>query len=196
MRLYASKERWRKESADDTSEDPWLLQLRSLSSADSSDFLSRLESLASVPENKAEEHAQRLLTLPRAHQLGSKAYGNINGIRTTVALVAVAKSLWLTCPSYHQPMLCADLTCCVEIVEERYENNNLRTSKQNPWNRSSGRSNSRALRPSPLATLHADRLCTTRCRTEPPKVSSWSLPKTRSARPWCKHSVASRPKRA
>ena len=39
MRLYASKERWRKESVDETSDDPWLLQLRALSSADSADFL-------------------------------------------------------------------------------------------------------------------------------------------------------------
>ena len=129
MRLYASKERWRKETADDTSDDPWLLQLRALSSADSADFLTRLDSLASVPENKAEEHAQPLLTLARAHQLGSKAYGNINGVRTTAALVGVAKSLWLTCPAYRQPMLRADLARYVEIVEEHYENNNLQDLK-------------------------------------------------------------------
>ena len=129
MRLYASKERWRKETADDTSDDPWLLQLRALSSADSADFLTRLDSLASVPENKAEEHAQPLLTLARAHQLGSKAYGNINGVRTTAALVGVAKSLWLTCPAYRQPMLRADLARYVGIVEERYENNNLQDLK-------------------------------------------------------------------
>ena len=129
MRLYASNERWRKESADNTFEDPWLLQLRSLSSADSSDFLSRLDSLASVPENKAEEHAQPLLVLARAHQLGSKAYGNINGDRTNAALMGVAKSLWLTCPSYRQPMLRADLARYVEIVAERYENNNLQDLK-------------------------------------------------------------------
>ena len=129
MRLYASKERWRKESADDTSDDPWLLQLRALSSADSADFLTGLDSLASVPENKAEEHAQPLLPLARAHQLGSKAYGNINRVRTTAALVGVAKSLWLTCPAYRQPMLRADLARYVEIVEERYENNNLQDLK-------------------------------------------------------------------
>ena len=129
MRLYASKERRRKETADDTSDDPWLLQLRALSSADSADFLTRLDSLASVPENKAEEHAQPLLTLARAHQLGSKAYGNINGVRTTAALVGVAKSLWLTCPAYRQPMLRADLARYVEIVEERYENDNLQDLK-------------------------------------------------------------------
>ena len=129
MRLYASKERWLKETADDTSDDPWLLQLRALSSADSADFLTRLDSLASVPENKAEEHAQPLLTLARAHQLGSKAYGNINGVRTTAALVGVAKSLWLTCPAYRQPMLRADLARYVEIIEERYENNNLQDLK-------------------------------------------------------------------
>ena len=118
-----------KETADDTSDDPWLLQLRALSSADSADFLTRLDSLASVPENKAEENAQPLLTLARAHQLGSKAYGNINGVRTTAALVGVAKSLWLTCPAYRQPMLRADLARYVEIVEERYENNNLQDLK-------------------------------------------------------------------
>ena len=129
MRLYTSKERWRKETADDTSDDPWLLQLRALSSADSADFLTRLDSLASVPENKAEEHAQPLLTLARAHQLGSKAYGNINGVRTTAPLVGVAESLWLTCPAYRQPMLREDLARYVEIVEERYENNNLQDLK-------------------------------------------------------------------
>ena len=129
MQPYASKERWRKETADDTSNDPWLLQLRALSSADSADFLTRLDSLASVPENTAEEHAQPLLTLARAHQLGSKAYGNINGVQTTAALVGVAKSLWLTCPAYRQPMLRADLARYVEIVEERYENNNLQDLK-------------------------------------------------------------------
>ena len=118
MRLYASKERWRKETADDTSDDPWLLQLRALSSADSAYFLNRLDSLASVPESKAEEHAQPLLTLARAHQLGSKAYGNINGVRTTAALVGVAKSLWLTCPAYRQPMLRAELARYVEIVQD------------------------------------------------------------------------------
>ena len=129
MRLYASKKRWRKKTADDTSDDPWLLQLRALSSADSADFLTRLDSFASVPENKAEEHAQPLLTIARAHQLGSKAYGNINGVRTTAALVHVAKSLWLTCPAYRQPMLRADVARYVEIVEERYENNNLQDLK-------------------------------------------------------------------
>ena len=79
--------------------------------------------------SKAEEHAQPLLTLARAHQLGSKAYGHINGVRTTAALVGVAKSLWLTCPSYRQPMLRADLARYVEIVEEHYENNNLQDLK-------------------------------------------------------------------
>ena len=73
-----------------------------------------------MPENKAEEHAQPLLTLARAHQLGSKAYSNINGVRTTAALVGVAKSLSLTCPAYRQPLLRADLAPYVEIVEERY----------------------------------------------------------------------------
>ena len=129
MRLYASEERWRKETADNTSDDPWLLQLRAISSADSADFLTRLDSLAFVPENKAEEHAQPLLTLAGAHQLGCKAYGNINRVRTMAALVGVAKSLWLTCPAYRQPMLRADLACYVEIVEERYENNNLQDLK-------------------------------------------------------------------
>ena len=129
MRLYASKERWRKEAAEDAAEDPWLLQLRSLSSTDASDFLTRLDSLAAVPENKAEEHAQPLLTLARAHQLGSKAYGNINGVRTTAALVGVAKSLWLTCPSYRQPMLRADLSRYVDVIEEKFENNNLQDLK-------------------------------------------------------------------
>ena len=79
--------------------------------------------------NKSEEHAQPLLTLAGAHQLGSKAYGNINGVRTTVVLVGVAKSLWLTCPAYCQPMLRADLARYVQIVEERYENNNLQDLK-------------------------------------------------------------------
>ena len=47
-------------------------------SADSGDFLTRPDSLTAVAENKADEHAQPVLTLARAYQLGSKANGNIN----------------------------------------------------------------------------------------------------------------------
>ena len=43
--------------------------------------------------------------------------------------MGVAKSLWLTCPAYRQPMLRADLARYVEIVEERYEYNNLQDLK-------------------------------------------------------------------
>ena len=41
----------------------------------------------------------------------------------------MAKSLWLTCLAYCQPMLRADLTLYVEVVEEKYENNSLQTLK-------------------------------------------------------------------
>ena len=62
------------------------------------DFLTKLQALYAVPGNKVEAHAQPLLSLAKAHQPGAKAYGNIFGMRTTAALVGVAKSLWLTCP--------------------------------------------------------------------------------------------------
>ena len=120
MRLYASKECWCREAAEDSTEDLWLLQLRSLMSVDA---------LTAVPKTKTEEHAQPLRTLARAHQLGSKAYGNINGVRTTATLVGAAKLLWLTRHSYRQPMLRADLTRFVEITEEKFENNNLQDLK-------------------------------------------------------------------
>ena len=45
------------------------------------------------------------------------------------ALVAMAKSMWLTCPNYRQPMLCADLTRYINVIEEGYESNNLQDMK-------------------------------------------------------------------
>ena len=43
--------------------------------------------------------------------------------------MGVAKSLCLTCPAYRQPMLRADLARYIDMVEERYENNNLQDLK-------------------------------------------------------------------
>ena len=109
MRLHASKEHWHKESADDTWDNPWLLQLRAPSSTDPSALLSKFNFFVSAMENEVEEHAQPLLILAWSHQLGSKPDGNINGVQTTLALVGVAKSPSFTCPWYCQPLLRADL---------------------------------------------------------------------------------------
>ena len=57
MGMYASRERWRREAAQDLSQHLWLLQLRSLVLANCTNFLVRLDCLAEVPDNKAEEHA-------------------------------------------------------------------------------------------------------------------------------------------
>ena len=129
MRPYASKERRRKDAACDASEDPWVLQRRALASTDSVDFLSHLDSQRKVPENKANDHTQPLLTLAPAHEPDSNACSNINRVRKTTALVGVAQSLWLTCPAYRHPMLRTNLARYVEVVEEKYENNNLQDLK-------------------------------------------------------------------